>query len=156
MSWIKAAFLTGVLGSMMVNVDARIAWPPIGAGEGVVSAAIEYISRISICPGPTYRRPAGSRLEGTHQFEGRRDCETDILIREGNTSSVIPGIQIAPRRGRAEIPAVESFRNTGREHCLGSGVPRRLAPAGRCRAPLLRAPAYHVEHGEAGDQAVDE
>ena len=59
----------------------------------------------------------------TINFAGQRDCETDVLIREGNNvvgharnHTMRPGVN------ELEVPATENFRFRGRELCLNVQV----------------------------------
>jgi hypothetical protein len=57
------------------------------------------------------------------RFDGRRECDTDLLIREGNN---IVGhardYKLRPGVNEIEIPAADTFRFRGREHCFNVQV----------------------------------
>jgi hypothetical protein len=56
-------------------------------------------------------------------FSGRRECETGVLIREaGNIVGHARNFRMRPGVNDLEIPVVESFRYTGREHCFNVQV----------------------------------
>jgi hypothetical protein len=57
------------------------------------------------------------------RFDGRRDCETDIVVREGNTiAGNVRDFKLRPGVNEIEIPAGEGFRLRGREHCFNVQV----------------------------------
>jgi hypothetical protein len=125
MSWIKAAFLTGVLSSLLMNVtpETMAADGDRRGGRGCQSGDRVNIQDLDMSPDPLIEGQRVRAWKVRINFEGRRDCETDILIREGNN---IVG-HARDHRLRAgvseiEIPAVESFRYTGREHCFNVQV----------------------------------
>ena len=52
-------------------------------------------------------------------FEGRRECDTEIYIREGNNVvGHARNYRLRPGVNEIEIPAAEAFRFKGREACL--------------------------------------
>ena len=73
MSWIKAAFLTGLLSSLLINAtpQAMAADGDHRGGRGCQRGDRIDIQDLDMSPDPSYRGPAGSRLEGTHQFRAR-------------------------------------------------------------------------------------
>jgi hypothetical protein len=57
------------------------------------------------------------------QFDGRRECETDVLIREGNNVvGHTRNYKLRPGVNEIEVPAGESFRLRSRELCLNVQV----------------------------------
>ncbi|HET7006865.1 MAG TPA: hypothetical protein VFK65_15280 [Candidatus Binatia bacterium] len=126
MSWIKAAFLTGVLSSMMVNftpdsMAAEWAW---GQGRGGCQRGDRLnIQDLDMSPDPLVEGQRVRAWKVRVDFSGRRDCETDILVREGNNIvGHARNYKLRPGVNEVEIPAVESFRYTGREHCFNVQV----------------------------------
>jgi hypothetical protein len=56
-------------------------------------------------------------------FAGQRDCDTDILIREGNKIvGHARNYKMRPGVNEIEIPAAENFRFRGRELCFNIQV----------------------------------
>jgi hypothetical protein len=56
-------------------------------------------------------------------FSGRRECETDVLVREGGSIvGHVRNYRMRPGVNELEIPVVENFRYTGREHCFNVQV----------------------------------
>jgi hypothetical protein len=52
-------------------------------------------------------------------FEGRRECETGIYVREGNNVvGHVRNYRLRPGINEIEIPAAEAFRFKDRESCL--------------------------------------
>lgn len=125
MDWIKAAFLTGLLSSMMVNYtpDSMAAdWNRGGRGCPRAADRIS-IQDLDMSPDPVIE---GQRIRVWRvriNFNTRRDCETDVLVREGNNIvGHLRDYKMQPGVNEIEIPAVENFRYTGREHCFNVQV----------------------------------
>jgi hypothetical protein len=56
-------------------------------------------------------------------FEGRRECETEIFVREGNhVVGHVRNHRLRPGVNEIEIPAADAFRFKGRESCLNVQV----------------------------------
>ena len=56
-------------------------------------------------------------------FEGRRECETDVAIREGNkVIGQVRHFRMRPGVNEIEIPPAEAFRFRGRETCFNVQV----------------------------------
>ena len=121
MSWIKAVFLTGVLSSLMVNFvpDSMAAeWAP-GQRRGCQRGDRLNIQDLDMSPDPLVE---GQRLRAWKvrvDFTGQRECETDVIIREGNNVvGQSRNFRMRPGVNELEIPANASYRYTGREHCF--------------------------------------
>ena len=126
MSWIKAVILTGVLSSLLVN-----ATPPTMAadfdrgaqGRGCRRGDRINIQDLDMSPDPLIEGQRVRAWKVRFNFEGRRDCETDIVIREGgNIVGHARNFNMRPGVSEIEIPAAEGFRYTGREHCFNVQV----------------------------------
>jgi len=126
MSWIKAAFLTGVLGSLLVNATPQTMaadWERRGGGRGCQRGDRINIQDLDMSPDPLIEGQRVRAWKVRINFEGRRECETDILIREGeNIVGHARDHNLRPGVSEIEIPAVERFRYTGREHCFNVQV----------------------------------
>ena len=123
MSWIKAAILTGLLTSTMVNWSADVAAAERGGGGGCRRGDRLHIEDLDVTPDPIIE---GQRIRAWKvrvRFDGQRECETDIFIREGNTI-VGHARDYTMRSGvnEIEIPARDQFRFRGREHCFNVQV----------------------------------
>lgn len=124
MDWIKAALLTGLLSSFIPDYTADLAAADWNAGRyGCRRGERLNIKDLDMSPDPIIEGQRVRAWKVRINFDGRRDCETDVLIREGNN---IVGhardYKMRPGVNELEIPAVESFRYTGREHCFNVQV----------------------------------
>jgi len=125
MSWIKAAFLTGLLSSLMVNFTPNSMAADYGRGQGRGCQRGDRlnIQDLDMSPDPVIEGQRMRAWKVRINFDGKRDCETDIFIREGNN---IVGhsrnFKLRPGVNEIDIPAVESFRYSGREHCFNVQV----------------------------------
>jgi hypothetical protein len=154
MSWIKAAFLTGLLSSLMINFtpDGMAADWARGQGRGCQRGDRLNIQDLDMSPDPVTE---GQRIRSWWvrvNFAGQRDCETDVMVREGNNIvGHARNYRMRPGLNELEIPVVENFRYTGREHCFNVQVrPRRVARPGRRRPPFLCAPAQRLVDARTG------
>ena len=123
MSWIKTALLTGLLSSLMVNFSTEATAADRGRGNSCRRGERLNIQDLDISPDPVIE---GQRIRAWKvrlRFDGRRDCETDIFIREGN-NIVGHARDYKMRSGvnEIDIPARENFRFHGREHCFNVQV----------------------------------
>jgi len=123
MSWIKAAILTGLLSSMMVNWTAEVTAADWARGGSCRRGDRLHIEDLDITPDPVIE---GQRIRAWKvriRFDGRRECDTDIFIREGN-NIVGHARDYKMRSGvnEIEIPARDQFRFRVREHCFNVQV----------------------------------
>ena len=121
MSWIKAAFLTGVLSSLMVNFvpDGMAAEWARGQGRGCSRGDRLNIQDLDMSPDPLVEGQRVRAWKVRVDFTGGRDCETDIVVREGNKIvGHARNFRLHAGVNEVEIPAVETYRYTGREHCF--------------------------------------
>ena len=125
MSWIKAALLTGLLSSLMVNFTPEATAKDQDRGKGGSCRRGDrlHIQDLDISPDPIIEGQRIRAWKARIRFDGRRDCETDIFIREGNN---IVGhardYKMRPGVNEIEIPARDNFRFRGREHCFNVQV----------------------------------
>ncbi len=86
MSWIKAAFLTGVLSSLLMNAtpQAMAADGERRGGRGCQRGDRINIQDLDMSPDPIIEGQRVRAWKVRVNFEGRRECETDIVVREGN------------------------------------------------------------------------
>lgn len=125
MDWIKAALLTGLLSSLMFHIpaDATAMDNDRGKNSNCRRRDRLIIQDLDITPDPIVE---GQRIRAWKvriRFDARRDCETDIFIREGN-NVVGRARDYRLRSGinEIEIPARDGFRFHGREHCFNVQV----------------------------------
>jgi hypothetical protein len=124
MDWIKAALLTGLLSTFMPHYSANLMAAERSQGRyGCQRGDRLNIQDLDMSPDPVIE---GQRLRAWRvriDFSGRRECETDVLIREaGNIVGQARNYRMRPGVNELEIPVIESFRYTGREHCFNVQV----------------------------------
>jgi hypothetical protein len=123
MDWIKAAILAGFLSSLMVPVTPEAMAADRGRGDSCRRGERLNIQDLDMSPDPVIE---GQRLRAWKvriNFDGRRECDTDIFIREGN--SIVGNarnFRLRPGVNEIEIPAADSFRFRGRELCFNVQV----------------------------------
>jgi len=124
MSWIKAAFLTGVLSSLLMNATPEtMAADGDRRGRGCQRGDRINIQDLDMSPDPVVEGQRVRAWKVRINFEGGRECETDIVVREGsNVVGQSRNFRMRPGVNELEIPAVEGFRHTGREHCFNVQV----------------------------------
>ncbi len=126
MDWIKAAFLTGLLSSLMVNFtpDASAAeFGRPGRGGGCQRGERINIQDLDMSPDPVIEGQQIRAWKVRINFTGRRDCDTDVVVREGNNIvGHLRDYKMHTGVNDIEIPAVDKFRFRGRELCLNVQV----------------------------------
>lgn len=126
MSWIKAAFLTGVLSSLLVNVTPSSMAAEFGRGGrhgGCQRGERLNIQDLDMSPDPIVEGQRVRAWKVRVNFDGRRDCETDVIVREGNNIvGHARNYRMQPGVNDIEIPAADNFRFRGRELCLNVQV----------------------------------
>ncbi|HSK28726.1 MAG TPA: hypothetical protein VLA17_02075 [Candidatus Limnocylindria bacterium] len=123
MVWVKAAFLTSLLSTLLLApaVDATAAdW---GRRNDCRRGDRIQIQDLDISPDPAVE---GQRIRSWKvrlRFDGKRECDTDVLIREGNN---IVGhernFQLRPGINEIDLRPAGDFRFRGREHCFNVQV----------------------------------
>jgi hypothetical protein len=127
MSWIKAALLAGLLSNLLMTFapDATAAERKKNHNR---SASCQRGDRLNIedidmSPDPV---SAGQHIRSWKvriRFDGRRDCETDVYVREGNTiAGHARDYKMHPGVNEIEIPAAQGYRFASREHCFNVQV----------------------------------
>ena len=123
MSWIKAALLAGFLSNLMMNVS-----PQAIAGDRKRDYSCRRGDRIQIqdldmSPDPVTEGQRVNSWKARIRFDGKRDCETEIYVREGNTiAGQARNYRIRPGVNEIDIPAAQGYRFGGREHCFNVQV----------------------------------
>ncbi len=87
MDWIKAALLTGLLSTFMPHYAAEVSAADWGRGRGGSCQRGERINiqDLDMSPDPIVE---GQRVRAWRvriDYNGNRDCDTDVFIRDGNT-----------------------------------------------------------------------
>ncbi|MSP37426.1 MAG: hypothetical protein EXR70_02880 [Deltaproteobacteria bacterium] len=127
MSWIKAALLAGLLSNFLMTFA-----PDASAADRKKDrrrdASCQRGDRLNIedldmSPDPVSE---GQRIRSWKvriRFDGRRDCETEVYVREGNTiAGHARDYKMHPGVNEIEIPAAQGYRFSGREHCFNVQV----------------------------------
>jgi len=117
---LKATLLWGALGAMLITGAAHVSgaerdWGRFGC-RGIDRIRIEDLD---VSPDPLIE---GQRIRNWRvrlRLDGNRECETAIMIREGN-DLVAQGQRMTLRPGinEIDIPAGGGYRFRGREHCF--------------------------------------
>lgn len=123
MAWTKAALLTGFLSVLMTNTAPDATAADRGRNGSCQRADHLNIQDLDMSPDPIIEGQRVRAWKVRVNFAGRRDCETDIFVREGNN---IVGhardYKLRPGVNEMEIPAAQNFRFRGRELCLNVQV----------------------------------
>jgi len=153
MRFVRAALATGLIGMMLIGL------PSDGTGAdrsrwGCRRGERLHIQDLDMLPDPIIE---GQRIRAWRvriRLDGNRECETDIMIREGGD---IIGHQqdyrLRPGINEIQIRAAEGYRFRGREHCFAVVVDlegsRREVDAAR-RFCAYQKSAWSM--GEPGDR----
>jgi len=114
----KATMVVGLLALLSIGV------PSMGEGADYGRFGCRRGDRIQIqdldlSPDPIME---GQRIRAWKvriRFDGSRECETEIEIREGgDVVARARRINLRPGVNEIEVPPVESYRFHGREHCF--------------------------------------
>ena len=123
MAWIKAALLAGFLSTLMMNMVPEATAADRGRGGSCRRGERLNIQDLDMSPDPIIE---GQRIRAWKvriNFAGQRDCETDVLIREGNNIvGRARNYNMRPGVNEIEVPAAENFRFRGRELCFNVQV----------------------------------
>lgn len=122
MDWIKAALLTGLLHVLFMNMA-----PDVFAAEGQGNSCRRgdrlRIQDLDMSPDPMVE---GQRIRGWKiriRFDGNRECETEIAIREGNNVvAEVRRINLRPGVNEIDLRPSDSYRFRGGEHCFNVQV----------------------------------
>ena len=114
----KATMVVGLLALLSIGV------PSMGEGADYGRFGCRRGDRIQIqdldlSPDPIME---GQRIRAWKvriRFDGSRECETEIEVREGgDVVARARRIHLRPGVNEIEVPPVESYRLHGREHCF--------------------------------------
>jgi hypothetical protein len=123
MAWIKAALLAGFLSTLMMNMVPDAAAADRGRGGSCRRGERLNIQDLDMSPDPVIE---GQRIRAWKvriNFAGSRDCDTDIVVREGNNVVAhARDYKMRPGVNEVEIPAADNFRFRGRELCFNVQV----------------------------------
>ena len=123
MDWVKAALLTGLLNLLFMNLAPETRAADVGRGNSCRRGDRLQIQDLDMSPDPVVEGQRVREWKVRLRFDGRRDCETDIFIREGDTNvGRLRNFNLRPGVNEISIPAAGSFRMRGREHCFNVQV----------------------------------
>src|SRR5258706_3854982 len=123
MDWFKAAILAGFLSSLMIHDTPDAMAADRCRGDSCRRGDRLNMQDLDMSPDPVIE---GQRLRAWKvriNFDGRRECDTDVFIREGNNVvGNARNFKLRPGVNEIEIPAADSFRFRGRELCFNVQV----------------------------------
>jgi hypothetical protein len=153
MDWIKAALLAGFLNVFFTNMP-----PDAFAADERQNACRRndrlHIEDLDVSPDPIME---GARIRAWKvrvRFDGNRNCETEIVVREGNdVVAQVRNVNLRPGINEIDLRPSENYRLRGREHCFKVQVDlegsRREVDAAK-RFCAQQRPAWSLR--EAGDR----
>ena len=122
MSWLKASFSMGLLTALFATLAPQVMAADYGRG-GCRRGDRLQIQDLDMSPDPMIE---GQRIRSWKvrvQFDGNRECETEISIREaGDIVAQARRINLRPGMNEIELRPVENYRFRGREHCFNVQV----------------------------------
>jgi hypothetical protein len=123
MDWIKAAFLTSLLSTMLVAPAPEAMAADRGRGQDCRRGDRIQIQDLDVSPDPLIEGQRVRSWKIRLRFDGKRECETDVLIREGNN---IVGhernFRLRPGVNEIDLRPAGDFRFRGREQCFNVQV----------------------------------
>jgi hypothetical protein len=118
-SWIKAALLTGILSNLFVYVAPDGLAADIGRRNACRRSDRLHIQDLDMSPDPVVDGQRVREWKVRVRFDGRRECETDVVVREGeNNVGRLHNYNLRPGVNEIVVPAIAGFRLRGREHCF--------------------------------------
>jgi hypothetical protein len=125
MAWIKAALLTGFLSILMMDSvpEATAADRDRGRPSSCRRGERLNIQDLDMLPDPVIDGQRVRAWKVRINFAGQRECDTNIIVREGNNVvGQARDFKMRPGENAVEIPAADSFRFRGRETCFNVQV----------------------------------
>jgi hypothetical protein len=156
MRWIKAALLTGLLSAPFANVATEVMAADYGKGNACRRADRLQIEDLDMTPDPMIEGQRIRSFKVRLRFDGKRECETSVSIREGSeTVGVERRFNLRPGVNEIELKPAEAYRFRGREHCFNvlvdlEGSRREVDTARRFCAQQRPVPAWTMR--EPGDR----
>lgn len=117
LTWIKAILLAGFLAHLSVEAapDALAA----DAGRGCRRGDGLRIQDLDMTPDPVIEGERVREWKIRIRLEGRRECETNIVIRDGQKNvGRLHSYNLRPGLNEVTVPAANGFRLEGREQCF--------------------------------------
>jgi len=123
MDWVKAALLTGLLNLLFMNLVPAALAADVGRGIACRRGDRLQIQDLDMSPDPLVEGQRVREWKVRIRFDGRRDCETEISVREGDTSvGRLRNFNLRPGVNEITIPVADNFRMRSREHCFNVQV----------------------------------
>jgi len=125
MAWIKAVLLTGFLSILMMDSvpEATAADRDRGRSNNCRRGERLNIQDLDMLPDPVTDGQRVRAWKVRINFAGQRECDTNIIVREGNNVvGQARDFKLRPGENAVEIPAADSFRFRGRETCFNVQV----------------------------------
>ena len=123
MDWVKAALLTGLVNLLFMNMIPSTWAANSGRGNSCHRGDRLQIQDLDMSPDPVVEGQRVREWKVRIRFDGRRDCETDVVVREGNDNvGRVRNFNLRPGVNEITIPASEGFRMRSREHCFNVQV----------------------------------
>jgi hypothetical protein len=153
---LKASFLFAAAGVMLISAATNVSGADRDRGKFECRGGDRIrIQDLDVSPDPVIE---GQRIRTWRvrlRLEGNRECETEVMIREGNDlAGQGRRITLRPGINEIEIPPVEGYRFRGREHCFDVVVDiegtRRRVDADRRFCAQQRASWSLREPGDRG------
>lgn len=119
MDWVKAALLTGLLNVFFMNMTPDAFAADDRRGNSCRRNDRLQIEDLDVSPDPIVE---GARIRSWKvrlRFDGNRNCETEVTIREGNdVVARVRNLTLRPGVNEIDLRPSENYRLRGREHCF--------------------------------------
>ena len=119
MDWVKPALAAGLLNIFLMNMAPELSAAESGRGNACRRGDHLQIQDLDVSPDPIVE---GTRIRSWKvrlRFDGNRECETEIAIREGGDVVTQPRrVMIKPGVNEIDLRPSENYRFLGREHCF--------------------------------------
>jgi len=153
MNWIKAALLTGLLSAPFVNLMGEASAADYGRGNACRRGDRLQIQDLDMSPDPMVEGQRMKSWKVRIQFDGNRECETEISVREGgDIVAQARRVNLRPGVNEIDLRPVENYRFRGNEHCFNVHVDlegsRREVDAARRFCAQQRAAWSMRERGD--------
>ncbi len=124
MFWNKALLIAVFLSTFSLNFSREVGAAEYGRGDGGCRRGDRLrIQDLDMSPDPIFEGRLVRSWRIRLGLEGRRDCDTDIFIREGNNLvGQLRHFRLHPGMNEIEVPPTEGFRFRGREMCFNVQV----------------------------------
>src|SRR5258708_19465639 len=118
MNWIKAVLLTGIMSNLFLSAVPAAFAAEGGRGGSCRRGDRLHIEDLDMSPDPVVEGQRIRVWKVRIRFDGQRECETDIVIREGsNVTGNMRNYRLRPAVNAIEIPPNDPFRLPAPDHC---------------------------------------